>query len=92
MNAERSTVLVTCTDAEGAGAWNRVEELVAVIPTLREFSSFAGRRTALKRMILPTSLRSILPGPSNLPARTILIGSVARGFGASPRGFDGDKN
>jgi fatty-acyl-CoA synthase len=35
MNAARSTVLVTCTDAEGAGAWNRVEELVAVIPTLR---------------------------------------------------------
>jgi fatty-acyl-CoA synthase len=35
MNAARSTVLVTCTDAEGAGAWNRVEELVAAVPTLR---------------------------------------------------------
>jgi fatty-acyl-CoA synthase len=35
MNAARSTVLVTCTDAEGPGAWNRTEELVAVVPTLR---------------------------------------------------------
>jgi fatty-acyl-CoA synthase len=35
MNAARSTVLVTCTDAEGAGAWNRVEELIVAVPTLR---------------------------------------------------------
>ncbi|MBV8550739.1 MAG: AMP-binding protein [Acidobacteriaceae bacterium] len=35
MNAARSTVLVTCTDAEGAGAWNCAEELVAAVPTLR---------------------------------------------------------
>jgi fatty-acyl-CoA synthase len=35
MNAGRSTVLVTCTGAAGAGAWNQLDELVALVPSLR---------------------------------------------------------
>ena len=35
MNAARSTVLVTCTAAEGPGAWNQVEELTAMVPSLK---------------------------------------------------------
>jgi fatty-acyl-CoA synthase len=35
MNAGRSTVLVTCTGAAGPGAWNQLDELVAMVPSLR---------------------------------------------------------
>jgi fatty-acyl-CoA synthase len=35
MNAARSTVLVTCTSAAGPGAWNQVEELTAMVPSLK---------------------------------------------------------
>ena len=35
MNAGRSTVLVTCTSHAGAGAWNQLDELVAMVPSLR---------------------------------------------------------
>jgi fatty-acyl-CoA synthase len=34
MNAARSTVLVTCTSAAGPGAWNQLEELTAMVPSL----------------------------------------------------------
>ena len=35
MNAARSTVLVTCTAAAGQGAWNQVDELAAMVPSLK---------------------------------------------------------
>ena len=35
MNAAQSTVLVTCTAAAGQGAWNQVDELAAMVPSLR---------------------------------------------------------
>jgi fatty-acyl-CoA synthase len=35
MNAARSTALVTCTSAAGPGAWNQLEELTAMVPSLK---------------------------------------------------------
>ena len=35
MNAARSTVLVTCSSAAGQGAWNQVDELAAMVPSLK---------------------------------------------------------
>ena len=35
MNAGRSTILVTCTGAAGPGAWHQLDELVAMVPSLR---------------------------------------------------------
>ena len=59
MNAGRSTALVTCTGAAGAGAWNQLDELVAMVPSLRRVlvihspGTGDGRDTAVGKIFKP---------------------------------------